>query len=282
MLKVLPRERPPQWLIDYRSGDPICLRDVFSESVYYPACGLDGDVLKLCMGFSHSFIYVDNCCLYDVMTKDRILAEINSTQNFRGFRRIFQREYSESELMGDLSFEYEKLRYEDGDPKYGLQPQPFFSVLTVFEPLPEQSERIRPPQSTQIDVLERFVFLFICDDGNTAFQKYYFSHRVRPKGIAIIQPGDAFGGNWTSYGREEKVFSRAVHNNHAGVPDVIIFGGMANWGGAQYRKPVWSDYPYRNYYFRGQGKALSTWSRVRLNETDKYVPIEQRESNAWK
>jgi len=282
MLKVLPREPIPDWLIRYSPGDPIDFQAVFNESVYYPACYFDFDVLNLCVGFSHSFVYVDNFSLYSpAATKEDVYESIRS--RFWGYRPIFQCEFSQSQMAGKFDYRVEPLQRGDGVRDAGLPAQPFFAILSILEPI-ELSEatrkalRVRSPESTRIDVNERFAFLYICDDGLDAFQNYYLSHRVRPKGIAIIEPGDAFGGNWTSYRKETAVFSRTVRSNPAGVPELLVVGGRDRWGSGQYRQKLWSDYPYRNYYFRDRGKAIGTWSRTKRNSTDKYILSEESDA----
>ena len=277
MLKVLPREPIPDWLTRFSPGDPIDFQSVFNESVYYPASLFDFDVLNLCVGFSHSFVYVDNLCGDSSVEKEQVYGQIRS--RFGGYRPIFQHEFSLSEMVGKTQYKPEPLQFIDGRPEIGLKGKPFFAILSILEPI-ELSEAVRlnrsrygrSPTSTRIDVEERFVFLFICDDGLDAFQRFYFSHRVRPKGIAIIQPGDRFGGNWTSYGRQDAVFSRTVRSNPAGIPELLIVGGNDAWGSGVYKKKLWSDYPYRNYYFRDRGKGIATWSRSKWNITDRYFP----------
>lgn len=44
MLKVLPHQPVPDWLKNYRPGDRIPFNLLVQDSVYYPACGFDGDV----------------------------------------------------------------------------------------------------------------------------------------------------------------------------------------------------------------------------------------------
>ena len=108
-------------------------------------------------------------------------------------------------------------------------------------------------------------FLYICDDGCRAYEKIYQSHMTAPKAIAIIQPGDAFGGNWTSYYDQKQIFSRIVHKNPGGKPEIMIFGGRDSRGG-WYKKHFWSDYAQRIYYSRLNNKGISVWSNNKITE----------------
>lgn len=259
MLKILPHQAVPSWLISYKPGDTIPFYELFKNSVYYPACGFDGDVTNLCMGYSHSFVYVDNLCLWSNTTKETICAEINHPDNFKGFKKIFQQEYTYEQLMGSYQLHQEPLMENDGNPEFGLKPEPFFSILTIFEPANGVNTKyIRSETSTIHHVYERMAFLYICDDGCRAYEKIYQSHQTKPKAIAIIQPGNAFGGNWTSYYDQKQIFSRIVHKNPGGMPEIMIFGGRDSLGG-WYRKNYWSTYPTNIYYSRLQNKAISVW-----------------------
>jgi len=74
----------------------------------------------------------------------------------------------------------------------------------------------------------RFSLLFICSDGVDTFQALYVANRVAPKVVTVIQPGHAFGHNWTDFTDSEKVFARVVLANPAGQPDKVLYGGIGN------------------------------------------------------
>lgn len=264
MLKVLPHQPVPDWLKNYRPGDRIPFNLLVQDSVYYPACGFDGDVANLCMGFSHSFIYVDNLCLWDGVSKETVYQRLNADYSFKYFKKIYQQEYSYEEILGPHKVQEEPLRDGDGNPEYGLKPLPFFAILTILEPsIGHDHKSIGSDTSTIHHVYERLAFLYICDDGCRAFEKIYQSHKARPKVIAIIQPGDAFGGNWTSYYDEKKIFSRIVHKNPGGLPEIMIFGGRDSRGG-YYRSQFWKSYPENIFYSRHYNKGISLWSKQKM------------------
>ena len=260
MIKVLNRQPIPDWLNLYSASEPINFGNVFKDSIYYPACGFDGDVMSICMGYSHSFIYVDNLCLWESVGKERVYEFINTSRTFGAFNRVFQAEFSKSELMGQHSFPKEKLLYTDGEPSYGLAPKDFFAILTIFEPKRGNRTYCHSDRATKLHVYEPLAFLYVCDDGCFSYQDFYYSHNVKPKGVAIIQPGDAFGGNWTSYYERDKVFGRIVMNNKAGIPDILISGGRDSRGG-HFRRNIWPEYSDRIYYSRLEQKGIAVWAQ---------------------
>ena len=46
---------------------------------------------------------------------------------------------------------------------------------------------------------ERFSLMYICAEGVSAYELIYNSRGIAPKCVAIIQPGEGFGGNWTDF-----------------------------------------------------------------------------------
>ena len=169
-------------------------------------------------------------------------------------------------MMGPHSVFEEPIKDGDGNPEYGLDPIPFFAILTIFEPYHgHDHEVIYSETSTIHRIYERLAFLYICDDGCRSYEKLYQSHRAKPKAIAIIQSGDAFGGNWTSYYDEKKIFSRIVHKNPGGLPDIMIFGGRDSRGG-YFRKQFWSSYPENIFYSRLYNKGVAIWQRQKIHK----------------
>ncbi len=260
MLKCLSRENVPKWLDQFSGEESINFEDVFSNSIYYPACGFDADVLNLCMGYSHSFVYVDNLSLTTSMDKKVIYDFINLSNIFGAYKPIFQAEYSKNDLIGQSIFTKEFLKYGDGNPDLGLPSKDFFAILTIF--IPKGGNRIftHSDRSIYLHIYEPFAFLYVCDDGCFSYQKFYYSHNRTAKGVAIIQPGDAFGGNWTSYYDRSKVFGRIVMNNPAGVPEILVSGGKDSRGG-YFRKQIWGEYNKRMYYSRLERKGIAIWMK---------------------
>lgn len=87
---------------------------------------------------------------------------------------------------------------------------------------------------------KRFSLLYLCADGAADYQAIYLSNQNRPKIIAIIQPGHAFGGNWTNFKDRKKIFAQSVFYSDDLLPDYIINGG---WGSRDfYDYPIWPEY----------------------------------------
>ena len=68
----------------------------------------------------------------------------------------------------------------------------------------------------------RFSLLYLCADGVAAFQALYYANSASPKAVAVIQPGTAFGGNWTDFEDPYEIFARTVLGNPQGSPQILL------------------------------------------------------------
>ena len=68
----------------------------------------------------------------------------------------------------------------------------------------------------------RFSLLYLCADGVAAFQALYYANSASPKAVAVIQPGTAFGGNWTDFENPSGIFADTVLGNPQGRPQILL------------------------------------------------------------
>jgi len=228
MLAQLPSPDLPIWL---SNGPPFAfsLLDILRGSVYYPSCGLDGDLVKFLAGNFHSFVYVDYGIEFDQVS--------TALNGFTGY------DIEHFELIP-----LERLGSDDVDSTpYDIEP---------FERIPRETLAIqneRPPNFCTWSIHERrsdfplehgpsrFSLLFIHEEGVAVFRRLYVANKISPAAIAIIQPGHGFGGNWTDFEDEDGPLSKAVMTNCAGIPQYLLYGG---WGdGHFYREPCWQAFP---------------------------------------
>jgi hypothetical protein len=217
MIDNLPLLAYPNWLktitAESMAEDEFPLSDILTDSLYYPSSWLDSDPVRHLAGNIYSFIYVD----YG-HTKSELDYSLENS-GFRGYHIIGRRPVSEHEL----------------NPK-GAKPS---GVNPRLDGRPENSEQfIKPPfcewvifakneNETQSSVPERFSLLYLCADGAAAFQILFTPNRIRPRAIAIIQPGDGFGYNWTRFFRPNGILARSVGANPAGMPLFLLEGSTA-------------------------------------------------------
>lgn len=115
-----------------------------------------------------------------------------------------------------------------------------------------------------------FSFIFLSGEACAVFQGLYLRLRIIPAVICLIQPGEAFGGNWTNFFDSNGFFHRTVCE--VGLPPHLLTGG--SHGKQYFSNPCWPGYslvakpqptfiPADNFLGRihpiGNGKVLRLW-----------------------
>ncbi len=248
-LKQLPKLPVPAWLrsVSRRTmdGAPFPLREILTDSLYYPASGTDGDPIRYLGGNVLSFIYVD----YGV-TRRRVRARIRRP-GLRGYRLVGMREVRERELTPN-GWTPLPLEPRDGDPaRMDWFIKPPFCEWYVFERTEEYDEAHGP---------ERLSLLYLGADGAAAYQALYMPNGIVPRVIAIIQPGRGFGGNWTDFEDPTQILGRSVlQHNPAGIPKILLYGGIGQR--RFYEEPCWPQYDRWLGWLRNDGyKFVGAWA----------------------
>lgn len=247
MATQLPKVKSPAWLtklsVDSVENGPFPLDQILQGSLYYPASGFDGDPIRYLSRSVHSFVYADYGRERDEF--ERVL----HGPEFLGYELLATREIGEAELAPH-GWHRPPGAACDGEPNECDVKQPFF-VWVVFE---------RPDDFPVNHGPKRFSLLYLCIDGVTAFQTLYVERGISPRAIAIIQPGEGFGGNYTDFKNPERSLGRAVMGNPAGTPQLLIYGGYGER--ADYERPCWPAYwePLR-FRKKSGGGSIGVWQR---------------------
>ena len=224
------------------------LDSLLDNSVYYPASGYDGDLIRLFNKILtekgvNSFVYCD----YE-STEEKVISKAGL--HMRGYHVLAHRAVDVSELLGpNADSRYllpvgrcQKARRGDG----------FFCHWFIFERDCSFAESHGP---------ERFSLMYICAEGVSAYELLFSSRGIAPKCVAIIQPGEGFGGNWTDFHKVEAPLYQALKRNPAGLPEMIVNGG--NWErdwDHGYENLSWDEYQagecINDYYYPGYGQVV--------------------------
>ena len=229
---------------------PIPLQNLLADSLFYPACGFDGDPVKHLGGTIYSFIYVDFG-----HTQSQWVKELESP-GFRGYVSLENRvrkigkqislgrpvPTSLDELTGETPH-HNRSRY----PRYRTGG---FCVWSVFQ----RQDDYEPSHGPK-----RFSLLFICAEGLAAFESLYTANSISPKAIAIIQPGHGLSRRWTNFEDPEGSLAKAVLGNPAGRPEILLYGGIGNLD--FYRKPCWPDYNTNLCFLPRPDGNVGVWIR---------------------
>lgn len=249
MIPSMPILDTPSWLADAGkagNGNPVFpFPEILKNSLYYPSCGLDGDPIMYLSHHFSSFVYVD----YGI-TADEQERELNQT-GLAGYHIVLSRLVAESELTPN-GYQLLPLRREDGNPRRNANwIKPPFARWTVFE---------RDEDRDETHGSRRISLLHICADGVATYQALYHANQTTALGIAIIQPGSGYGGNWTDFRRPERIFGRCVLQNPNGIPGYLLYGGIGRRSG--YATPCWPLYSEHLKSLRKTlGGVIEVWRR---------------------
>ena len=224
------------------------LDSLLENSAYYPACRYDGDLIRLFNKILkdkgiRSFIYCD----YEA-NEDQVVRK--AKQNMRGYNVLAHRSVGISEFAGSNMDSRCFLPVNRcGKVKSGRS---FFCHWFIFERDDSFNETHGP---------ERFSLMYICAEGVTAYEILYSYREIAPKCVAIIQPGEGLGGNWTDFHKVGAPLYQALKSNPAGLPEMIVNGG--NWErdwNRGYDNLSWEEYQagdcVNDYYYPGYGQVV--------------------------
>ena len=201
------------------------LHRLLRDSLYYPCSGLDGDPVKHLAGNIVSFVYVDRG-----FSRERVLNELKYP-GFLGYRPIATpRCVTERELA------------PDGRPLATPIDNFHFCIWSVFQ----RQEGVAADHGPS-----RFSLLYICADSVATFRAIYHTNAVAPRALALIQPG----GDFTN---PQGIFARSVHDNPAGLPEVLLYGG---YGPRRAYQDPWPAYTTYLCFYPRQVGCVGIWSR---------------------
>jgi hypothetical protein len=232
MIAALPAFTTPAWLAEIAADPersrtaPLPLERILTDSLYYPACGLNGTPVKFLGGNVHAFVYADY-----LMTKERFLANLLGSDRdagFRGYRPILLREvFAEEVVPTGWRPPVEPTRGIEWLIRRQREARPF-GHWSVWQRQDAVSASTGP---------ELFSFFYLAGEMSAVYQGLYYRLGLVPKILAIIQPG-AMGGEWENVAHDSSFFREVVQKHPGGMPPYLLNGGT----GGGYEKPCWSDY----------------------------------------
>ncbi|MFA5645872.1 MAG: hypothetical protein WDA18_05920 [Candidatus Ratteibacteria bacterium] len=248
MIPELPAKKVPTWLenaIEHAINGKkpeFVLRDILQDSLYYPACDVNGTPVKYLTGNIHSFIYADY-----LVTKEKFLENLNGTCQecgFKGYRSVYQRDILKNEILPDnWDFKLSPLLKSKDDDDLLKQLRLLEKTAntercdTECEPFAHWSIWLKEEKTNCDDPLRAFSFLFLCGEMSAIYSGLYCRLAITPMILSIIQP---FGPTWNQADCDKSFFKKVVALNSAGWPPYLLYGGTSIL--RFYIHPCWSDY----------------------------------------
>jgi hypothetical protein len=209
----------PIWLSTLESLDVIPVKDLLSDSVYYPASYFDWQPIQAFAGFSYSFIYVDPAI------KESDIPEID------GYEKI----YSRKVRSGEVSFNsYSALNATETDGSLRTLNNKFISPFSDKENYLGIWSIYEKTSGSNWGNPDRISVLLIPAEGIDTYQALYYSNNTKPALIFMVA---SVWGNWTEFEKIDGFFNRVVLSNPAGHPDFLV--------SQERSRQIWNGYSRR-------------------------------------
>jgi hypothetical protein len=178
----------------YKEKFPV--KEILAESLYYPACEFDGNIVKCFSKEVQSFVYCDYAT-----GEEALLKQIDS---FKGYNVFASRHINENEITpnGFASHIPKELITERYNMYSDVKKTPFAN-WTIYERTDEFDENHGP---------KRFSILYIGGEAVATYQALYWT----------IRPGTGYGFNWTDFREQNQALGWVVLNNPNGIPEKIL------------------------------------------------------------
>jgi hypothetical protein len=198
------------------TGDPFPLGNILKDSVYYPACAVDGSLVGLLGGYFRSFVYVDYAYPREYVRAEmfRHCAQDRPGQNppsqgFRGYQVFAWRDLSQDDLApGGWQPSVAPPPALMAMPGHAIHGEAYrdamahpFAFWVVYQRLDGYDETHGP---------ERFSLVYLRAEGAAAYDALYHGRGIAPACVALVNPGAGFGGNWDDFENPDGFFGRLV------------------------------------------------------------------------
>ena len=221
------------------------LQQILTNSLYYPACDIDGGVIKYCNEHYDEF-GINSYVYADYGIKEKRLKDHLDT--FFGYYLIKSRPIPAADLGFDLSQLIPECSDEDR-AQIELWRQKPFARYAVFIRDFELGSEIGP---------EEFSLLYLCAEGITVYENLYLANGIIPKAMAVIQPGTAFGGNWTNYRDPNAPLAMTVMKGK-NMPNYFFYGGYGNFSYDDFMWPGYMQIDAIDNYYRNSDGRVTVW-----------------------
>lgn len=241
----LPQTSIPSWIIEAVRAGPdavLPLESILTDSLYYPACGLNGTPIKHFSGFIHSFVYAD----YGI-GPNQYLSNIHMRNGIRGYLPVVQKRLKREDVV-PMGWTPQILpqRRDWGRLRMRERRASPFGHWSIWERTSAFGDDHGP---------KYFSLLYFCGEMSAVYQGLYIRLGIAPKVIALIQPG-VMGGEWENPVADDSFFKQVVNSHPAGLPQYLLRGSY-NHGGNTLSK--WPE--FQNTFRTIHERSATLWAR---------------------
>lgn len=203
----------PDWLLNLTretiEQGPLPLLELLRDSVYYPAAGTDGHDVEMLSPYAPSFVHVDYS-----YRESEVRTLLREPQCFAGYALVGLRSVSKHELT-PLGW---RPSFQDPEGQRNLpasaNPSNSFALWAVYE---------RKSTYSASQGAQRFSLLHLHAEGVAAYDALYRGNGMQARFLAIIQPGEGYGDNWTRFTEPGNLLHQLVMGHPQGPPAYLVY-----------------------------------------------------------
>lgn len=206
----------PEWIKNYKPGDTVRFNDVMASRIgYYPGCGNDGHLMKVCNRAHcvHSYIYVD----YGI-DREGMLSQVTGGDGIRGYKPIGIIDWKESDLLPNGQFPLNVEFTPRCAPDTFGHEKPYCCTVIL-----QREEGFGEDWGA-----ERFAVTFLCADGIATYYQLFCRQYKKAPWIFLLQD-HGFGCNYDSFGKGGMLDRIMLANGIR--PEFVLCGGTRIWNG---------------------------------------------------
>jgi hypothetical protein len=195
------------------------LNEILKNSTFYPASGIDATNIEGLSEYTNSFVHVD----YSI-PKNEVERALNEDFSTVGYKLIGFKCVTESELTPN-GFAPNNFPFKDSEKermdymttaKSTHKPFCFWAIYEIDETLTGRTT----------GKIKKFSLLHIGGEACATFDALYVSNNINPKAVAILNPSEGYGDNWTKFRDPEYRLFRLMQlnseKNRIGLPEYVF------------------------------------------------------------
>lgn len=172
------------------------IKELLKDSVFYPAAGLDASDIKCLSPDFCSYLHVDYSTPLNVVENGMRYHFDGVGFDLIGIKHISKEELTPNGFIPENfslnNHEKERLNHRFIIEKFNCHNFRSFAIWAVYELNPQRTGKL-------YDKCKRFSLLHVGAEACATFEAIYYSHKINPSAVAIINPGEGYGDNWTNF-----------------------------------------------------------------------------------
>jgi hypothetical protein len=217
--------------------------DILTDSVFYPAAGVDARDIECLSNLSNSFVHVDYSTPMEVIESSMRNHFAGLGYELIGLKHVSRLELTTNGFQPQKfifnDHEKERLEMDFINDRFYFRNFIPFAIWAVYELNPNKTGLTRGK-------IKRFSLLHIGGEACETLEAIYIGNKINPRAVSIISPGEGYGDNWTIFRDPEfRLYQNLIYNsriNNIAMPEFLL----TNMALSEKEPCFWPEYIFQN------------------------------------